>query len=200
MAPPDLDHTPREVRTQAMWLTANNETFNAVSSSETSGALSTLTLFLLVLAGGSLVYVWLWFNRTRLFDMPTIAESARLVEAWSKEQLGEREFSRRLLDFEQMVNGQIGQVLKLLASQGDSQTRQLAYCWLNRQGYGKKSVQWLWQELAGLEDYRLNMLATNATDHHTLLEIPHTLSNKSNKSNKSNQPTNCEPKEVKEQT
>ena len=68
------------------------------------------------------------------------------------EALGEREFSRRLLDFEQMVGGNLKKAFRVLATTQDITTRQIGYCWLCRQGYGRMKVTWLWGKL---EKYRV---------------------------------------------
>ncbi len=109
-----------------------------------------LTL-LIVIVGYGLLYFYLWVNRTRLYDTPRLGEVAYFIQQEALARWGEREFSRRLLDFEQMVEGKLEKTLKVLATHPDNEIKRLGYCWLIRGGYGHKSVAWLWHELEKLE-------------------------------------------------
>jgi hypothetical protein len=109
--------------------------------------LSTLLIVAGLIAVYGLFYFLLWLNRARLYDTPSLEEMAYLMQQDALEALGEREFSRRLLDFEQSVAGDLNQALQLLATTQDITTRQIGYCWLCRQGYGKMKVTWLWSKL-----------------------------------------------------
>lgn len=99
------------------------------------------------MAGYGIFYFLLWINRSRLYDVPSLEEMAYLMQQDALEALGEREFSRRLLDFDQMVEGHLKKAFRVLATTQDITTRQIGYCWLCRQGYGQRKVTWLWGKL-----------------------------------------------------
>jgi hypothetical protein len=108
-------------------------------------------LLLLVVIGYGCLY--LWVNHVHSNYTPSLGEAFYIMQQAALESWGEREFSRRLLDFEQMVEGKLEKTLKVLAFQPDphNEIKWLGYCWLVRKGYGHKSVVWLWRELEKLE-------------------------------------------------
>jgi len=116
-------------------------------SAQVGSWLSTVLIIIGLLAGYGILYLLLWVNRARLYDTPSLEELAYLMQQDALEALGEREYSRRLLDFEQMVGGNLKKAFRVLATTQDITTRQIGYCWLCRQGYGKMKVTWLWSKL-----------------------------------------------------
>jgi len=115
--------------------------------SQLESLLSTFLIIIGLLAGYGFFYLLLWISRARLYDTPSLEEMAYLMQQDALEALGEREFSRRLLDFEQMVGGNLKKAFKVLATTQDITTRQIGYCWLCRRGYGRMKVTWLWGKL-----------------------------------------------------
>lgn len=115
--------------------------------SQFGSLLSTLLIIVGLVAVYGIFYFLVWINRARLYDTPSLEEMAYLMQQDALEALGEREFSRRLLDFDQMVEGNLKKAFRILATTQDITTRQVGYCWLCRQGYGKMKVTWLWGKL-----------------------------------------------------
>jgi hypothetical protein len=112
-----------------------------------------IILFILImLLGYGFFYIVLRFNSSRLEEPARIKDVACIMEQLMRENLGEREFSRKLLDFDQMTGGKLEQVLKVLILYGRNlEIKQLAYCWLTHKGYGEVTVASLSRKLKELK-------------------------------------------------
>lgn len=143
-----------------------NSLLNIAFTSQLGTWFTTLLVVIGLLVGYGLLYLVFWLNRTRLYDVPTLEEMAYLMQQDALESLGEREFSRRLLDFEKMVGNDLEKSFKFLAITQDVTTRQIGYCWLCRQGYGKMKVTWLWNKLEKYKSPGKQALQTTFNQKH----------------------------------
>lgn len=81
--------------------------------------------------------------------MSTIHDLAVSTRRRGLEHYGEADFARLCLDFDkQLPEHSLNSLFTLLVEFDNAKTMQLAFCWLDANGYGSRSVEWLGQELA----------------------------------------------------
>lgn len=80
--------------------------------------------------------------------METIHDLAVSTRRRGIEHYGEADFARLCMDFDkQLREHSLNSLFRLLVEFNDGKTMQLAFCWLDGNGYGNRSVEWLGQEL-----------------------------------------------------
>lgn len=124
--------------------------FNVIG---TAGSFPRVTL--LVLA--TVLFYGFLFLKVRLDaeaqDLPLLDE-AKIVENQAKECLGERDFARRLYNFEQEMGDDFEKALNLLANSSEPEVRLIGFCWLNRKYPSNIPISRLRLELEKLKSKR----------------------------------------------
>ncbi len=125
------------------------------SVSDTNSSPGFFPKTLLLLLGVILFYGFLLFlvrsERDSFQDGTSVKEEARFMEKHARESLGEREFARRLFEFEQETSGELENALKLMAASSDPETTMIGFCWLARKGHGAMPASLL---LTNLEKHK----------------------------------------------